>query len=57
MRSVYGDSDPMVPSANAKVFTLQLPNASVLVFPDSGHGVAFQHFRAFVAVARDFLRS
>ena len=47
----------MVPSANTNVLTRQLPNASVLVFPDSGHGVAFQNFRAFVDAARDFLCS
>jgi pimeloyl-ACP methyl ester carboxylesterase len=53
---VHGDSDRMVPPANATALTRQLPNASVLVFPDSGHGVAFQNHRAFVDAARDFLR-
>jgi len=53
---VHGDSDRMVPPANATALTRQLPNASVLVFPDSGHGVALQNHRAFVDAARDFLR-
>ncbi|MDQ0678598.1 pimeloyl-ACP methyl ester carboxylesterase [Arthrobacter pascens] len=53
---VHGDSDRMVPSANATELTRQLASASVLVFPDSGHGVAFQNYSAFVDVARDFLR-
>lgn len=53
---VHGDSDRMVPPANATELTRQLANASVLVFPDSGHGVAFQNHRAFVDAARDFLR-
>lgn len=52
---IHGDSDHMVPPANATELTRQLPNASVLVFPDSGHGVAFQNHRAFVDAARDFL--
>jgi len=53
---VHGDSDRMVPPANATALTRQLANSSVLVFPDSGHGVAFQNHRAFIDAARDFLR-
>ena len=53
---VHGDSDRMVPPANASALARQLPAASVTVFPDSGHGVAFQHHRAFVDAARDHLR-
>ena len=53
---VHGDTDRMVPPANATAIARQLANASVLVFPDSGHGVAFQNHRAFVDAARDFLR-
>jgi pimeloyl-ACP methyl ester carboxylesterase len=52
---VHGDSDRMVPPANATVLARQLPTASVTVFPDSGHGVAFQNHRAFVDAARDHL--
>lgn len=53
---VHGDSDRMVPAANATALTRQLPTASVTIFPDSGHGVVFQNHHAFVDVARDFLR-
>lgn len=53
---VHGDSDRMVPPANATALARQLPTASVTLFPDSGHGVAFQNHRAFVDAARDFLR-
>jgi len=53
---IHGDTDRMVPSANATALARQLPNASVMLFPDSGHGVAFQNHRAFVDAARDFLR-
>ncbi len=53
---VHGDSDRMVPPANANALTRQLRTSSVTVFPDSGHGVAFQNHRAFVDAARDFLR-
>lgn len=53
---VHGDSDRMVPPANTNALSRQLPTSSVTVFPDSGHGVAFQNHRAFVDAARDFLR-
>jgi pimeloyl-ACP methyl ester carboxylesterase len=52
---LHGDSDRMVPPANATALTRQLPTATVTLFPDSGHGVAFQNHRAFVDAARDFL--
>jgi pimeloyl-ACP methyl ester carboxylesterase len=53
---IHGDSDRMVPPANATALAWRLPGASVTVFPDSGHGVAFQNHRAFVDAARDHLR-
>jgi pimeloyl-ACP methyl ester carboxylesterase len=52
---VHGDSDRMVQPANATALTRLLPTASVTLFPDSGHGVAFQNHHALDA-ARDFLR-
>jgi len=52
---VHGDSDRMVPPANAYALARLLPGATVTVFPDSGHGVVFQNHDAFVAAARDFL--
>jgi pimeloyl-ACP methyl ester carboxylesterase len=53
---VHGDSDRMVPIANAAALAQQLPTATVTVYPDSGHAVAFQNHRAFAAAAREFLR-
>jgi pimeloyl-ACP methyl ester carboxylesterase len=53
---LHGDSDRMVPPANATALARQLPTATVTLFPDSGHGVAFQNYSAFVNAARDFLR-
>ncbi|MEV0894073.1 alpha/beta hydrolase [Promicromonospora sp. NPDC050262] len=52
---VHGDSDRMVPPANATALARRLPGAAVTVYPDSGHGVVFQYHREFVAGARDFL--
>lgn len=53
---VHGDNDRMVPPANATVLVRSLPDATLTVFPDSGHGVVFQNHRAFVDRAREFLR-
>lgn len=53
---VHGDSDLLVPPANATALARQLPTATVTMFPDSGHGVASQNHYAFVNAARDFLR-
>ncbi|GAA2159655.1 MULTISPECIES: alpha/beta fold hydrolase [Glycomyces] len=53
---IHGDSDRMVPPANAGALASQLPTATVRIFPDSGHGVAFQNHRAFVDAALDHLR-
>ena len=53
---VHGERDRMVPPENAAALARRLPAATVTVFPDSGHGVAFQNHRAFVDAARDFLR-
>jgi len=47
---------PEVPPQNATALARHLPTATVTVFPDSGHGVAFQNHRAFVDAARDFPR-
>ncbi|WP_454853718.1 alpha/beta fold hydrolase [Promicromonospora soli] len=53
---VHGDSDRLVPAANAAELARVFPGATVTVYPDSGHGVVFQYHREFVDAARDFLR-
>ncbi|TQL03958.1 alpha/beta fold hydrolase [Cellulomonas sp. SLBN-39] len=53
---VHGDGDLLVPPANATALTARLPTATLVVHPDSGHGVAFQNHAAVVAAVTDLLR-
>ncbi len=50
-----GDHDRMVPSQNSADLARRLPNATLTIYPDAGHGGIFQHHAAFVPEALDFL--
>ena len=52
---VNGSKDIMVPTQNS--FTLQqhIPNAKLLIYPNSGHGALFQYADDFVQQANAFL--
>ncbi|WP_338919662.1 alpha/beta hydrolase [Pseudomonas silesiensis] len=52
---VNGSKDVMVPTQNS--FTLQqhIPNATLLIYPNSGHGALFQYADDFVNQANAFL--
>ena len=50
-----GDCDLMVASSLSADMARRLPNAKLTIYPDSGHGGVFQHFRAFVPAVLDFL--
>lgn len=52
---LHGDSDRMVPVGNASSLTRVFPAADVTVFPDAGHGVAFQNHLEVVVAVRAFL--
>lgn len=50
-----GHNDVMVPSINSFIMQQTIPNATLILYPDSGHGAIFQHHAEFVAHANLFL--
>jgi pimeloyl-ACP methyl ester carboxylesterase len=52
-----GDDDRMVPTSNSYDLARRLPNATLRIFPDAGHGGIFQYHERFVEEALKFLGS
>lgn len=50
-----GDQDRMVPSSNSTDLARRLPDATLRLYPDSGHGGIFQHHGEFVGEVLAFL--
>jgi pimeloyl-ACP methyl ester carboxylesterase len=54
---VNGNNDIMVPTINAFTLSQRMPNAQLILYPDSGHASQFQYPELFVSHARTFLDS
>jgi len=54
---VNGTYDEMIPVSNSYRLSENLPNAMLLVYPDSGHGSLFQYHESFTRHAAAFLTS
>jgi pimeloyl-ACP methyl ester carboxylesterase len=54
---VNGANDIMVPTINSFTLSQHIPNAQLIVYPDSGHGSLFQYPTLFVAHTTMFLDS
>ena len=52
---VNGHNDIMVPTVNSFILQQKLPNARLMLFPDSGHGSHFQFPEEFAEAAARFL--
>ena len=52
-----GTNDIMVPTVNSFILSQRLPNAYLILYPDSGHGFLFQYAELFVEHVSRFLRS
>ncbi|MBB5770239.1 pimeloyl-ACP methyl ester carboxylesterase [Brevundimonas vesicularis] len=52
---VHGSDDTMFPSINAYEMFKHMSNATLILYPDSGHGALFQYADVFVAHAQTFL--
>ena len=50
-----GEDDRMVPTSNSYDLARRLPNATLRIYPDAGHGGIFQAHEQFVSAALDFL--
>ena len=52
---VNGHDDIMVPTVNSFILQQNLPDARLMLFPDSGHGSHFQFPEEFAEAAARFL--
>ncbi|MFZ2739209.1 MAG: alpha/beta hydrolase [Burkholderiaceae bacterium] len=52
---VNGDDDRMVPTVNTHDLARRLPNSQLIIYPDAGHGGAFQFHADFVRSTLEFL--
>jgi len=53
---VNGSNDIIVPTINSFILQQHLPNARLVLFPDSGHGAHFQSPEEFVRETAHFLQ-
>jgi len=50
-----GNKDTMIPTVNSFTLSEHLPNAQLIIYPDSGHGALFQYAGAFTSHVSEFL--
>jgi pimeloyl-ACP methyl ester carboxylesterase len=52
---INGGNDIVIPTVNSYILQQNLPNAELIIFPDSNHGSHFQFSEQFSRYATDFL--
>jgi pimeloyl-ACP methyl ester carboxylesterase len=50
-----GNNDIMIPTVNSFTLSAHLPNAQLVIYPDSGHGSLFQHAGTYISHVSEFL--
>lgn len=45
----------MIPTINSYIIYQRVPNGTLLLYPDSGHGFLFQYAQEFAKYVLDFL--
>jgi pimeloyl-ACP methyl ester carboxylesterase len=51
---VHGNKDIVVTPINAFILAEHLPNAQLIMYPDSSHGAFYQHRKAFLEHVKIF---
>jgi pimeloyl-ACP methyl ester carboxylesterase len=54
---VHGNKDIVVQPINALILAERLPDAQLIVYPDSSHGSQYQHASLFLRQANLFLNT
>jgi hypothetical protein len=54
---VQGSNDVIAPTVNSYILQQNLPNAQLILYPDSNHGSFYQYLELFVSQADEFLTS
>jgi pimeloyl-ACP methyl ester carboxylesterase len=52
---IHGNKDIVVQPINALILAEHLPNAQLIIYPDSNHGAQYQHAKRFLAHVKQFL--
>jgi pimeloyl-ACP methyl ester carboxylesterase len=47
--------DIMIPTINSFTLSAHLPDAQLIIYPDSGHGALFRHAGAYTSHVSEFL--
>ena len=53
---VNGDNDTIVRTEHSYTLAKNIPNSKLIIYPDAGHGAAFQEYKSFASEVINFLK-